>query len=135
MLVGAVPETDVKLFCEWMWKQKEETCFDPQVLAAPRACMVKATREGQTIVFTPIQPVIFIESVCKDENATKRQLTLALYEIQKTIKNIMRDSGHTEAYFTTGNGQFADLCENHGWTKHLFDKEKRTWLMKLQCLT
>lgn len=132
MPLGTFPEPDARLFTKWMWRQKEESNFDPAVLAAPRACMVKATRDGQTIAFLPIQPVISLESLCNDEALTRNQLTLALYEIHLLIKKIMRDSGTTEAFFTTNNEQFADLCEGQGWKKHLFDEGKHIWLMKLQ---
>lgn len=130
--LGAFPVEDAHLFTKWMWRQKESSNFDPAVLAAPRACMVKATREGKTIAFLPVQPVIALESLCNDENLTKSQLTLALYEIHLLIKKMMRDSETTEAFFTTSNESFADLCEAQGWKKHLFDEQKHTWLMKLQ---
>jgi hypothetical protein len=132
MPMGAFPQEDAKLFIKWMWRQKKSSNFDASVLAAPRACMVKATRDGQTIALLPVQPVIAIESLCNDENLTKSQLTLALYEIHRLIEKIMRDSETTEAFFTTDNQIFADLCETHGWKKHLFDESKHTWLMKLQ---
>lgn len=94
--------------------------------------MVKATKEGRTIAFLPIQPVLSIESLCNDENLTKADLTLALREVHTLILNMMGDSKITEAFFTTKNGTFADLCETNGWKKHLFDESKCTWLMKLQ---
>lgn len=94
--------------------------------------MIKATQRGETIAFMPIQPVISLESLCNDENLTHSQLTLVVYEIHLLIKKIMADSGTAEAFFTTSNDTFAHLCEGHGWKRHLHDREKGTWLMKLQ---
>ncbi|HEV8492656.1 MAG TPA: hypothetical protein VGR76_10300 [Candidatus Angelobacter sp.] len=132
MPVGSVPEADAKLFCEWMWKQKEKTQFDPEVLNGPRSCLVKVKRGENTLALVPIHPVIFIESLCSDPNATKSELVLAMFQIQEQVKAIMRHTAHTEAYFVTTFKDFADLSENHGWTKYLFDEKKNSWLMKLQ---
>lgn len=130
--VGVFPESDAQLFTKWMWRQKEASNFDPAVLAAPRACMVKATRDGQTVAFLPVQPALVLESLCNDETLTKSQLTLAVYEIHLLIKKMMLDSGTAEAFFTTSHERFAYLCEGQGWKKYLFDEQKKTWLMKLQ---
>jgi hypothetical protein len=132
MPLAVFPESDAKLFTKWMWRQKESSNFDPAVIAAPRTCMVKASQDGQTIALLPVQPVLSLESLCNDENLTKSQLTLALYEIHVLIKKIMRDSECTEAYFTTSHDEFAELCEANGWKRHLFDEKKHTWLMRLQ---
>ncbi len=132
MPVGSVPETDAKLFCEWMWQQREKTQFDPQVINGPRSCLIKVTKGENTVALVPIQPVIFIESLCSDPNATKSQLALAVFEIQEQVKAVMRDTAHIEAYFVTNLKEFADFSEDHGWTKYLFDEKKNSWLMKLQ---
>lgn len=132
MPIGSVPEADAKQFSEWMWEQRKKTDFDPQVIAAPRACLMKVTKGEKTVALVPIQPVIFIESLCSDPNATKSQLALAVFEIQEKVKAIMRDTAHTEAYFVTSDKGFADFSEDHGWAKYLFDEKKQAWLMKLQ---
>lgn len=94
--------------------------------------MIKVTQAEKTIAFMPIQPVIALESLCNDERLTKSQITLTVFEIHKLVKIIMVDSGTTEAFFTTNNDTFAHLCEGQGWKRHLYDQEKKTWLMKLQ---
>lgn len=132
MPIGSVPEADVKLFCEWMWKQRETAHFDPEVINGPRSCLVKVTKGEKTLALVPIQPVIFIESLCFDPNATKSQKALAVFEIQEKVKAVMRDTAHQEAYFVTTLKEFADFSEAHGWTKYLFDEKKNSWLMKLQ---
>jgi hypothetical protein len=132
MPVGGFREADAKLFTKWMWRQKESSNFDPAVLAAPRACMIKATQAGKPIAFMPIQPVICLESLCNDERLSKSLLTLAVYEMHLLVTKMMRDSGTAEAFFTTNNDTFAHLCEGQGWKRHLFDEQKKTWLMKLQ---
>lgn len=132
MPAGVFPEQDIKLFCQWMFRQRESSNFDPEVVAAPRACIIKATQAGKTIAFMPVQPVLVLESLCNDASLTKSQLTLVVYEIHKLIKKILQDSGTTEAFFTTSNERFVYLCEGQGWKKHLFDESKHTWLMKLK---
>ena len=130
--LGAFQPADAELFIKWMWKQKDDTCFDPKVIAAPRVCMLKASSGDHPIAFVPYHPVIAIESLCIDENASQNEVALALYEIHRLVRKILADSGHIEAYFTTRNERFANLAEGRGWKKHLFDQEKHTWLMKLE---
>lgn len=133
--LGDFKRDDAETFVKWMWKQKEESNFDSKVLAAPRTCMLKASRGPSVICFAPVQPVLMIESLCKNEKVSQKHLALALYEINALVLKIMRDGGFAEAYFTTGNEEFANFCEKQSegrWKKHLFDKSKNTWLMKLQ---
>lgn len=132
MPVGSLKERDVRLFSAWMWEQREETNFDMATLKAPRACIVKAGKGNNVSAYVPIQPVIFVESLCSNPDVTQFQLKAAVYEIFQQIKKIMDDSGHAETYFMTKNKQFADLCESCGWKKYMYDPEKHAWLMKLQ---
>lgn len=132
MPVGVLPEHDTEMFAEWMWRQKDSSNFDPDVIAAPTACMVKVTQGDKAIAYMPVQTVICLESLCNAKDLSKSQISLAIYEIHLLVKKMMADSGIAEAFFTTSNDGFADLCEGQGWKKHLFDESKHTWLMKLQ---
>lgn len=132
MPIGFLPEEDVRVFSRWMWEQREKTNFDMATIGAPRACIIKASKGEKVLAYVPIQPVIFIESLCSSPDVTKDQLAMAFYKIQEQVKDLLRDSGHAEAYFVTTDAEFADFAEAHGWTKYLFDPEKNAWLVKLQ---
>lgn len=132
MPIGMLPESDIKLFSKWMWEQRDKTNFDMATIEAPRACIVKASKGEKVVSYVPIQPVIFIESLCSDPDATKSQLSLSTYKIHEQVKAVLRDTLHTEAYFVTTDEQFANVCEGCGWKKYMHDTEKHAWLMKLQ---
>jgi hypothetical protein len=132
MPIGLLPATDIQLFSKWVWEQREKTNFDMATIEAPRSCIIKVTKGEEVLAYVPVQPVIFIESLCADPHAAKDEMAMAFYKIQEQVKTVMRDSGHAEAYFVTKDGQFADFAEGHGWKKYMFDSEKNAWLMKLQ---
>ena len=130
MPLFAVPETDQKLFTEWMWDQRIITDFDKSVLGYPRACMTQVQQGDETIVMVPVHPVFMLESLARNPNLTDSQLVLALNRIDGLIQKLMQDSGIAEAFFQTDIERFADICEKHGWEKALYDPAKKQWLMK-----
>jgi hypothetical protein len=125
-----VPEADAKKFTEWVWNVKDKVCFDPDTLSYPRSCMTRAQNGEETLMMIPLQPVLMFESMTRKPGLTDRQSAMCLFKIGEVVEEAMQDSGHKEAYFLTNDAQEAETCSRHGWTKALYDPEKKTWLMK-----
>ena len=134
MPVGTVQQADAQLFIDWMFAQRESNQFDSTTLASPRACVLKASRNDQTLAMLPLQPVLMLESLVRDPDLAKSAVTLSLYRMHQVVLKAMQDGGYTEAFFMTTNQQFADFCvsTNEGWQIAMFDPEKKVWLLKLQ---
>lgn len=130
MPLYAVPEADAKKFIEWVWDVRQKVQFDYETLTYPRSCMTRAQNEEETLMLIPLQPVLMFESMTRKPNLSDRQSALCLYRIGQEVERVAKDTGHREAYFLTNDAREADTCSHHGWTKALYDPEKKTWLMK-----
>ena len=130
MPLYAVPEADAKKFIEWVWEVREKVQFDYDTLSYPRSCMTRAQDEDETLMMIPLQPVLMFESLTRKPGLTDRQSALCLHRIGEVVEKAMEDTGHREAYFLTNDAREAETCSRHGWTKCLYDPEKKIWLMK-----
>jgi hypothetical protein len=130
MPICALPEEDAKLYTAWMFDRQELTCFDPRVIANPRCCMAKVTRNNETVAMVPIQPVLFFESLALKPDLGSSGTYLALNAIDSSIPEITRDTAICEFYFVTSDEAFANAAADHGWDKYLYDQEKHTWLLR-----
>lgn len=129
MPVSAVSPDDQKLFTQWAWDSRIATNFDPDVLSYPRACVAKATNNGETSMFIPVNPVLFLESMVH-KPMSKKEIAYSMWRIGEETERAMNDSGHREAYFLTNDEQESITCSKHGWTVELYDPSKKVWLMK-----
>ena len=130
MPLYAVSEEDAKKFIEWIWSVRDKTQFDYDTLTYPRSCMTRAQNEEEIVMLIPLQPVLMFESMARKPGTTDREAVLALLSIDQKVQDIMKDTGHREAYFITNDKGFADISEKNGWIKSLYDPEKNTYLMK-----
>jgi hypothetical protein len=130
MPLYAVPEEDAKQFIEWVWNVRQQVNFDYDTLTYPRSCMTRALDGAQTLMMIPIQPVLMFESMVHNPELSKPKIALCMSRIGETVEDAMKLTGHREAYFLTNDAQEAETCSNHGWTKALYDPEKKIYLMK-----
>jgi hypothetical protein len=130
MPIGSVPVEDAKKFISWIWDARFTTQFDKDTLSYPRSCMTRAQNDEETLMMVPIHPVLMFESMARKPGLTDRQSALCLWRIGQVVEKAMEDTGHREAFFLTNDSQEAETCSHHGWTKALYDPEKKTWLMK-----
>lgn len=130
MPISTVSEKDAGKFIEWMVEQRRTTDFDKSVIGYPRTCMAVVKRQDDTRAMVPVHPVLMLESLARDPNATDSELVLALSSINDKMQEVMKDSGMAEAFFQTNNERFVYICERHGWKAILYDAEKKEWLLK-----
>jgi hypothetical protein len=130
MPLYAVPEEDAKKFIQWVWSARDKVNFDPDTLLYPRSCMTRAQNEEETLMLIPLQPVLMFESMARKPELSDGQSVYCLHKIGQVVESLMEDTGHREAYFLTNDEREAETCSRHGWTKALYDPEKKTWLMK-----
>lgn len=132
--VGTVSLSDAKLFIDWIWEQRETTNFDAEVLSYPRACMTSAKNEEETLMFIPLQPVLFFESMAKKPGITDKQAAMCMWRIGELVEETMKLTGHAESYFITNSEQESVTCSRHGWSVAMHDQAKGLWLMKRKTL-
>jgi hypothetical protein len=128
--VGTVSLSDATVFIKWIWEQREKTDFDPQVLSYPRACMTIAKSGDEPLMFIPLQPVLFFESMAKKPGLSDKEAALCMWKIGEIVEQTMKLTGHAESYFITNSETESVTCSRHGWTVVMHDAEKNLWLMK-----
>ena len=117
MPLSVFPPEERQLFSDWAWKFREQTQFDMDVLAAPRACIARAESEGKPVLYVPVQPVLMLESLCPYPELTKNKKALALWRIVEQMDDVMRCTGMMETYFVTQDDQFAERAIAAGFTE------------------
>lgn len=130
MPVSCVTLPDAELFIKWIWAQRETSNFDPETLGYPRSCMTMAKAGEDTLMFIPLQPILFFESMAKKPGLTDKQSALCMWRIGELVEQTMKLTGHAESYFITNDEQESTTCSRHGWTIVMHDAEKNLWLMK-----
>ena len=130
MPLYSVPLKDAQTFTKWVFDVRHKVSFDMDTLGYPRSCMTRAKQGDEMVMMIPIQPVLMFESMVRKPGLTDRQAAMAMFKIGEAVERAMVDTLHREAYFLTNDEREAETCSRHGWTKVLFDPEKKMWLMK-----
>ncbi len=137
--MNQMTQADCDNFVAWAWAARKINLIDPEVLSYPRAVMCKAGTEDNPLLYIPVQPVLMFESIAPNPAITERQEALALWRIGEQVVNVMKDSGHAEAYFVCADDRVADICVKHGFEevrgvrllkRKLTPEEKLAWIPK-----
>lgn len=111
----ALPLDEAKLFTDWVWQARKINMFDPEVLKAPRAAMVRAVNEQGPLLFVPLQPVLMLESLAPKPGLTPRQEAMSLWRVGEAVEGAAKLCGFQEVVFMTRDDRVADICAEHGF--------------------
>lgn len=126
----AVTVDEANTFARWMYGQRAKVAFNPAPLSYMRACMAIASVGDDPLLFVPFHPVIWLEAMAQNPEASPCQKAMGLWRINEQLARAMADTGMYESRFLCNDEDEVKAVTRRGWIIELHDPEKKVWLMR-----
>jgi hypothetical protein len=108
-------ETDIKLFGEWLYLNRELNRFDPDIFTYGSTRVIAVAEDDDPVMFVPYQIVILMESVAPNPRASPMKRALALKQFQAYLIDLAAASGIGEIYFVATDKDMESIAKRHGY--------------------
>ena len=102
---------------QWIEDGKDKNAFDPKVLGYPCTETYAVHTNGTTHAVMPIQPVVMLESIGINPEASPSQAASAMMELLKAVALLAQRAGSRELYFLASDDGTSDGAERLGFVK------------------
>lgn len=114
--VRPAKQADAKFFQHYM-VSTEDNLFDPEVMTYPSTALLVAHKEGEPLVFLPVQQAIVLESIGKKPGITDFEMAVSLKEIISAVVMSASATGKGELYFLCKEPSTQAFAEKNGFEK------------------
>lgn len=106
----------------------EQNLLDADALLYPASVTYKASRNGEPVMYLPVQRVRMLESLGIAEGASESDVALSLRELIQVVRWEAKKDGEGELYFGCKEPRTIKFAEAHGFEEVPF----KVYRMKLK---